>query len=101
MEAEMSDDCDSREQGAVSPRSKALNAKVHPIAIVGVSVFIIGFLALVITVQQFPENWFEEKYLRGSGALVAAFVLFCTVMAGVALVEWLIKRGKANGQGSR
>jgi uncharacterized membrane protein len=68
-------------------RSKALHEKVQPLSIVGVSVFIVGFLAVVIANQQFPDAPFVQKFLRGYRGVLAVFLLWFVVMAFTAFVE--------------
>ena len=75
-----------------SPLSQAMGQKVHPIAIAGATTFIVGFLLLVIVVQQFPENWFVQKYLRGYRGVIAGFLFWCAVMGTMAFVESVAKR---------
>jgi len=91
----MSNDEDPGEQGSQSPLSRALHEKVEPLSVIGASVFIIGFLALIIVKLKFPENSFVREYLRGFGVVIAIVLLWCTTMAGMASVEWLVSKKKA------
>lgn len=92
----MSDAKDSDEKRLGSPMRSAMDQRVKPVAIVGISIYIPAFLSLVIFAQTHQESWFVKTFLGGFGIAIAGIVLLGAMMAITSLYEGRIQKRKAD-----
>jgi len=76
--------------------SVAGEEKVHPFSIAVATILIAGFLTIVIAVQQFPETWFVQTFLRGYKGLVAGVLFSGVVLAVASVIETKINKQQAD-----
>ena len=82
----------------ISPKRNALDQRVSPVAIVGISIYIPAFLSLVIFAQKHQESWFVKTFLGGFGIAVAGILLLGVMMAIASLYEGRIRKRKTDDQ---